>query len=106
MRDLIERANGRLISLPIDYEKAYEEAKQKLQFHRDRCCYHKSMEIYYSEQLEELEPLTNVRERAIERAKEELEKSKEFTEIRKKVKKKAALLLVDKMLEAMAKEGI
>jgi hypothetical protein len=100
------RADGRLLSLPIDYEKEYKEAKSKLQFHRERVCYHTSMESYYSEQLEELEPLTDVRDKAIAKAKDELENSKEFQEIRKKVKRKAADLLVDRMLQEMAKAGV
>jgi len=106
MKTLVERANGRLISLPIDYEKEYKEAKVKLQYHRERVCYHMSMESYYTEQLEELEPLTNVRERAIARAKKELENSKEFTEIRKKVKRKAADLLVERMLKEIARANV
>ena len=106
MKDLVDRANGRLISLPIDYEKEYEEAKKKLQFHRERVCYHTTMEIYYTDQLEELEPLTDTKERAIARAKESLENSKEFTEIRKRVKRKAADLLVERMLKEIAKAGV
>lgn len=106
MKELIDRANGRLVSLLVDYEKEYEQAKTKLQFHGEQRVYHATMEKYYTEQVEELEPLTNTRERAIEKAKKELENSKEFTEIRKKVKRKAADLLVDRMLKEMAKAGV
>lgn len=106
MKALIDRANGRLIELPIDFEKEHEEAKQKLQFHSEQKHYHRTMEKYYEERVEELEPLTDYKERAIAKAKEELENSKEFMEIRKRVKKKAALHLVDKMLEELAKAGV
>lgn len=103
---VLNELQGRYIGLPLDYEKEFAEAKKKLQYHEDQEVYHRATAQYYREQVEELEPLTNNRERAIARAREAMENSAEFMEIRKRVKKKAALSLVDKMLRDIAEAGI
>ncbi len=97
---------GRYIGLPLDYEKEYHEAKKKLQYHEEQEVYHRATAQYYREQVEELEPLTDNRERAIVRAREAMEASEEFMEIRKRVKKKSALSMVDRMLRQIAEAGV
>ncbi len=97
---------SRYIPLPIDYEKEYQEAKSKLQHHRDRLSYHNALVSHYEQQVEELEPLTNARERWEERAKKEREGSEEFKSIRKKIKRKRAETLVDIMLQRIAQEDV
>jgi len=87
------------IGLPINYQKALKEQHNKLRFHKERFQYHKSMVSVCSQRVEELIPFTNWEEEVREKNRIAMESSKEFTEIRKKVKKKAALELVDIMLQ-------
>ncbi len=97
---------SRQIGLPTDYEREYEEAKRKLQHHQDRENYHKALVSHYEQQVEELEPLTDARERWTEKAKKEHENSKEFVEVRKKIKRTKANALVDVMLNRIAQEDV
>ena len=96
-----ERRNGRLISLPINYEKEYVQAYEKLHYHTNQQQYHNTMTKYYEEQVEELLPLTNVEERRlakIEKDKIARENSPEYIEMKKGIKKEANRLLVLRML--------
>jgi UDP-N-acetylmuramoylalanine-D-glutamate ligase len=96
-----ERRSSRLVKLPIDYEKEYITATDKLHYHTSQHNYHATMQKYYEEQVEELLPLTNVEERKlakIEKEKQARENSPEYIEMKKKIKKEANRLLVLRML--------
>ena len=97
---------SRYITLPIDYEKEFHEAKSKLQHHMDRVSYHKALVSHYEQQVEELEPLTDNYERGVERARKEREGSEEFIAVRKKIKRTKANALVDIMLRRIAQEDV
>lgn len=83
----------------IDYERELKIATNKLHYHEDQIAYHKAQAAAMRERIEEVEPLTNAWEREKQRAAENTRNSKEFQEIRKKVKKKRALTMVDIMLQ-------
>ena len=87
------------MTLPMDYEKELKIAQDKLVFHQEQMDYHTACAIAMEEMVEDLIPFTNYYERAEERAKQNRASSKEITEIRKKVKKEKAKVLVDIMLE-------
>ena len=97
---------SRQIGLPTDYEREYDEAKKKLQHHTERMSYHRALVSHYEQQVEELEPLTNARERWIAKSKKEQENSEEFVAVRKKIKRTKANALVDVMLNRIAQEDV
>lgn len=96
-----QRRNGRLISLPIDYEKEYITATDKLHYHTTQHHYHATMQKYYEEQLEELLPFTDIEEKRLAKQEKDREarlNSPEYKEMRKKIKKEKSRLLVERML--------
>lgn len=102
-----ERRDGRLISLPIDYEKEYKQAYDKLHYHTSQYQYHKTMYKYYQEQVEELLPFTNVEERHAARtaeAKRVRESTPEYIEMKKNIKRRKNNLLVERMLRETGSE--
>jgi hypothetical protein len=98
--------NYKGLSLPINYEKELKIAQDKLVWHKERKSYHAACEKAMEEYIEDLIPFTDHEERVAQRNKEQLESSKEFTEIRKKVKKQSALAMVDSMLRQLAESDV
>ena len=97
--------DNRGIELPMNYEREYKIALDKLHFHERQLEYHRAMAQAMKERVEELKPLTNAHERALERAREAMEQSEEFQEIRKRVRKQSALTMVDLMLKRIEEQG-
>ncbi len=96
-----ERRNGRLISLPIDYEKEYKQAYEKLHYHTAQYQYHATMYKYYQEQVEELLPFTDVEEKRLAKIAEDKrrrETTPEYIEMKKNIKRRKNNLLVERML--------